>query len=102
MTIYEVGLRVYMPNLPFIAYLYGEDTVLEFADQGDANKYREYLLGLQQAGKYPAEFEVYVMGVELYAPGAIDVEDMKRKDALAKLTSDEIKMLGITVNSDME
>jgi len=68
--------------------IYDDSTELSFADQEDAMLYAGYLLG--KGYPYVDIYEKTLMQV-----GELDIQELKKQDALAKLTEEEKNLLGL-------
>jgi len=69
--------------------IYNDSTEKHFQDLKDAEAYHQYLIN-----KLNSLVDLYI--VEDLTPGQIDIDELKRQDALAKLTDEEKQLLGIS------
>jgi hypothetical protein len=85
--IYEVGLRS--------GSEYIDDSVLEIENIKDASDYYDYLNFCLSNGKYNSIYQAYKIEIELIESGDLNIDEMKIKDALSKLSNEEKTLLGL-------
>lgn len=68
--------------------IYDDKTEMTFEDYNDAISYGVYLVG-----KYQCQVDTYQKDV--ITAGALNITELKKQDALAKLTAEERSILGV-------
>ena len=68
--------------------IYNDSTEKHFVELTDAEAYQRYL-----SQKLNSLVDLYI--TQDVAPGQIDIDELKRQDALAKLTDEEKQLLGL-------
>ena len=86
-----VGMRAQIQGVEN-GYLYVDSSVKFFTDDQDAVDYQNYL-GL--SAKYAKDYFVFSQDVTIVPPGGIDILELQREDALAKLTEVDKQALGL-------
>ncbi len=86
-----VGMRAQIQGIEN-GFLYIDASVKFFTDDQDALDYQNYL-GFST--KYPEGYFVFSQDVTIVAPGGIDIAELQRQDALAKLTEADKQALGL-------
>lgn len=70
-----------------------QETVRMFEDIEDANSYQTYL---RESGRCPEGWGVLITELPVIPTGALDVTELKRQDALSKLSPEEKALLNLT------
>lgn len=71
-----------------IVRIYNDNTEKHFVEIEDAQAYQFYLVE-----KYGTPADLYI--IDVLASGALNIEDIKKQDALDKLTPEEKVLLGL-------
>lgn len=74
--------------------IYDDSTEKTFELQDDASAYAAYLAGVNSQKGPNTAVDIYQKDV--YGPGELDIEELKKQDALNKLTAEEKALLGIS------
>lgn len=87
-----ISYKEALENNSFIR-IYDDSTEKTFESQDDASAYAAYLAGVNSQKGINTAVDMYQKDV--YAPGELDIEELKKQDALNKLTLEEKELLGL-------
>lgn len=87
-----ISYKEALENNSFIR-IYDDSTEKTFESQNDALAYASYLAGVNAQKGPNTAVDMYEKDV--YTPGELDIEELKKQDALNKLTDEEKELLGL-------
>ena len=86
-----VGMRAQIQGIEN-GYLYIDSSVKFFTEEQDALDYMNYLAA---STKFPEGYFVFSQDITIVSSGGINITELQREDALAKLTEADKQVLGL-------